>query len=201
MKQALYVNFFVFVVKHFINSVNIVLGGLYHSLKLELFLMILSLLDWGANAGGSQSCQQSTSMCFQALRSCAKVRISWGRGGGGGFSGLISFAAYSWNRILRPSGLGLPCVGWYRAYLEIRSPWLTDWEKGTDYMITYLTRLSFCCVWYVCCSTGPRKSESRLPSSHQTYGLLITAYLGLNIYPIFFLISLVSSYQKTLLIF
>ena len=61
----------------------------------------------------------------------------------GGISGLISFAAYSWNRILRPSSLELPCVGCYRAYLEIRSPsgrrrqWprnlicqaLTDWEK------------------------------------------------------------------------
>ena len=36
---------------------------------------------------------------------------------GGGFSGLISFAEYSWNRILRPPGLGLPCVRhWYRAY-------------------------------------------------------------------------------------
>ena len=33
----------------------------------------------------------------------------------GGFSGLISFAAYSLNRILCPPGLGLPCVGWYRA--------------------------------------------------------------------------------------
>ena len=35
-----------------------------------------------------------------------------------GFSGLISFSAHSLNRILRPSGLGLPCVGWYNAYLE-----------------------------------------------------------------------------------
>ena len=35
---------------------------------------------------------------------------------GGRFSGLISFAAYSWDRILRPPGLGLPCVRWYRAY-------------------------------------------------------------------------------------
>ena len=33
----------------------------------------------------------------------------------GGFSGLISFAAYSLNRILCPPGLGLPSVGWYRA--------------------------------------------------------------------------------------
>ena len=33
----------------------------------------------------------------------------------GGFSGLISFAAYSLNRILCPPGLGLPCVRWYRA--------------------------------------------------------------------------------------
>ena len=41
----------------------------------------------------------------------------------GGVSGLISFAACSWKRILRPPDLGLPCVGWYRAYLEIRSPW------------------------------------------------------------------------------
>ena len=43
----------------------------------------------------------------------------------GGFSGLISFAAYSWNRIFRPPGLALPCVGWYRMYLEIGSPWKT----------------------------------------------------------------------------
>ena len=28
-----------------------------------------------------------------------------------GFSGLISFAEYSWNRILCPPRLGLPCVG------------------------------------------------------------------------------------------
>ena len=43
-------------------------------------------LGWGAHAG-SQWCQKSTSMCFQALRSCVKVRISWGRGArGGGFS-------------------------------------------------------------------------------------------------------------------
>ena len=28
----------------------------------------------------------------------------------GGFSGLISFVAYSLNRILCPPGLGLPCV-------------------------------------------------------------------------------------------
>ena len=34
---------------------------------------------------------------------------------GGGFSGLISFPSYSWNRILRPPGVGLQCVGWYRA--------------------------------------------------------------------------------------
>ena len=56
--------------------------------------------------------------------------------GRGEFSGLINFAAHSWNRILRPPGLGLQCVRWYRAYLEIRSPWgyhqaLTDWERGT----------------------------------------------------------------------
>ena len=43
----------------------------------------------------------------------------------GGFSGLISFAAYSWNRIFRPPGLALPRVGWYRMYLEIGSPWKT----------------------------------------------------------------------------
>ena len=49
-----------------------------------------------------------------------------GTGGGGTeFSGLISFAAYLWNRIFHPPGLALPCVGWYRAYLEIRSPWKT----------------------------------------------------------------------------
>ena len=48
-----------------------------------------------------------------ALRSCDNVRISWGEGG---FSGLISLVAYSWNRTLRPSpGIGLPFVGWRRA--------------------------------------------------------------------------------------
>lgn len=52
-----------------------------------------------------------TSMHFQATRSCANVLISLGKGG---FSGLISLAAYSWNRTLRPTPfLDLPCVGWY----------------------------------------------------------------------------------------
>lgn len=59
--------------------------------------MSIFLFCWGAH-GDSQWCQQSASMRFQALRSCAKVRISCGRGG---FSGLISFVAYSWIRILR----------------------------------------------------------------------------------------------------
>jgi len=36
----------------------------------------------------------------------------------GGFSGLMSFSAHSLNRILRPLGLGLPRVGWYKAHLE-----------------------------------------------------------------------------------
>ena len=40
-----------------------------------------------------------------------------------GISGFISLAAYPWNRILRPPGIGLPRVGWYKAHLEIRSPW------------------------------------------------------------------------------
>ena len=40
------------------------------------------------------------------------------RNGGEGFFLLISFAAYLWNRILCPPGLGLPCVGWYRVYLK-----------------------------------------------------------------------------------
>ena len=77
----------------------------------------------------------------KALRPYAKVWISWGSGEE--ISELISLAAYSWNRIkfLRLPGIGLPCVGWYKAYLEIRSPWgrrrqwprnlicraLTDW--------------------------------------------------------------------------
>ena len=56
----------------------------------------------------------------KALRPYAKVWISWGSGEE--ISGLISLAAYSWNRILRPPGIGLTCVGWYSAYLEIRSP-------------------------------------------------------------------------------
>ena len=43
----------------------------------------------------------------------------------GGFSGLISFAAYSWNRIFCRPGVALPCVGWYRMYLEIGFPWKT----------------------------------------------------------------------------
>ena len=42
--------------------------------------MIFSMLSWGAHEG-SQRCQQSTSMYFQALRSCAKAWISCGRGG------------------------------------------------------------------------------------------------------------------------
>lgn len=58
---------------------------------------------------------------FQALRSfptfCAEGR------GGGRFSELINFAAYLWKRIFCQPGLGLQRVRWYRAYLEIRSPW------------------------------------------------------------------------------
>ena len=67
----------------------------------------LSWLGLGAHEG-YQWCQQTTSMRFQALRSCTKPQTSWGSGegggggGGGGFTGLISFAAYSWNTILRP---------------------------------------------------------------------------------------------------
>ena len=71
----------------------------------------------------------------------------------GKFWGLIIFVTYWLNStykhirslILAPPGLGLPCVGWYRAYLEIRPFWgrrrqwlrnlicraLTDWERGT----------------------------------------------------------------------
>lgn len=37
----------------------------------------------------------------------------------GNFLGLISFAAYLWNRIFHPPGLGLQYAGWYRVYLEI----------------------------------------------------------------------------------
>ena len=40
--------------------------------------------------------------------------------GGGGISGFISLAAYSWNRILRPPGIGLPCVGWYKASRNVK---------------------------------------------------------------------------------
>ena len=61
----------------------------------------LSWLGLGAHEG-YQWWQQTTSMLFQALRSCTNVQISWGSGGRWGLTGLISFAAYSWNTILRP---------------------------------------------------------------------------------------------------
>ena len=101
--------------------------------QIAFYLLCLTRLrpSWG-----SQWCQQSTSMRFQFREE--------GAGGWGGFSGLINFAVYSWERILRPPGLGLPFVRWYRAYAEIRSSWrrwrqwprnlicqaLTDWEMG-----------------------------------------------------------------------
>ena len=39
----------------------------------------------------------------------------------GGFSGLISFVAYSFNRILCPQGLGLPCVSGIRNKVLLRA--------------------------------------------------------------------------------
>ena len=62
--------------------------------------LTLSQLGWGAH-GGSQRCQKSTSMHFQGSRSCANVRISWGKGE---FSGFINLVAYSWNRTFRQPG-------------------------------------------------------------------------------------------------
>ena len=76
-------------------------------------------------------------------------RYGGGKAGWGG-SGLISFAAYSWNRIL-----GLQVLGWYRAYVEIRAPWgrrsqwprnlicwaLTDWDRGTVPVISQTSLL------------------------------------------------------------
>ena len=32
----------------------------------------------------------------------------------GDFLDYLALAAYSWNRILLPSGLVLPCIGWYK---------------------------------------------------------------------------------------
>ena len=67
----------------------------------------------------------------------------------GGFSGLISFSAHSLKRILRPLGLGLPCVGWYKAYLE------TCQKLGPRALICFLvfgTRveaLTLVCAYYV----------------------------------------------------
>ena len=49
----------------------------------------------------------------------------------GGFSGLIIFSAHSLNRILRPLGLGLPCVGWYQAYLETSKTWASCFIVGS----------------------------------------------------------------------
>ena len=80
-------------------------------------------------------------------RSCANVLILWGKGG---FSGLISQAAYSWNRTLRPPGLGLPCVGWCRAYLEMRSPW-GGWS-------------SFWCIYTCCCSSWVNDKTAIMPT-------------------------------------
>ena len=49
----------------------------------------------------------------------------------GGFSGLISFSAHSLKRILRPLGLGLPCVGWYKASRSVKGKILnsTFWQN------------------------------------------------------------------------
>ena len=58
-----------------------------------------------------------------ASKLCGHMPKNFERNGGGGISGLISFAAYLWNTILHPPGLPLQCLGWYRAYLEIWSSW------------------------------------------------------------------------------
>ena len=75
--------------------------------------------------GGSQQCQQSTSMHFQVLRFCANVRIPLGKGGGG--SGLISLAAYSWNRTLHRNHRSWFAVCWMvqsvvRDHVALRAP-------------------------------------------------------------------------------
>ena len=76
----------------------------------------------------------------------------------GGFSGLISFSAHSLKRILRPLGLGLPCVGWYKAYLETcqkLGPRASSWAPTASCLICFLvfgTRveaLTLVCAYYV----------------------------------------------------
>ena len=64
---------------------------------------------------------ESFAVLCQSTNFVRKVGEREREGGGGGW---ISLLANSWNRILHPPGIGLPCVGWYKAYLEIRSPWL-----------------------------------------------------------------------------
>ena len=69
----------------------------------------------GGGGGGFQWCQQSTSMHFQALRSCAKLWISWGRSG----------EILDWLALQLIRGIEFyvhQVLVWYRAYLEIRSP-------------------------------------------------------------------------------
>ena len=71
----------------------------------------------------------------------------------GGFSGLISFSAHSLKRILRPLGLGLPCVGWYKAYLETcqkLGPRASSWASTASCFNLFLG------VWNSCRSTHPR---------------------------------------------
>ena len=71
----------------------------------------------------------------------------------GGFSGLISFSAHSLKRILRPLGLGLPCVGWYKAYLETcqkLGPRASSWARTASCFNLFLG------VWNSCRSTHPR---------------------------------------------
>ena len=52
----------------------------------------LSWLGLGAHEG-YQWCQQTTSMRFQALRSCTKPQTSWGSGEGGGGVDLLDWLA------------------------------------------------------------------------------------------------------------
>ena len=108
-----------------------------------------SLLGWGAHGGFPVV----PTVDLHVLPSFAVLRQRTNFVRKGKFSGLIIFVTYWLNStykhirslILAPPGLGLPCVGWNRAYLEIKPFWgrrrqwlrnlicraLTDWERGT----------------------------------------------------------------------
>ena len=78
-----------------------------------------SPLDWGAHEG-SWWYQQSTYIRFKLCGPAPKYTF---REEVGGFRN-----ENSWNIILSPPGHGLPCVGWYWAYLEITEDFSIDNE-------------------------------------------------------------------------